>query len=101
MSSIREKVECAVGQAADFVKDKAEKVSGMASVKERMTVVCSCGSQLGVVDHVEGTQIKLTKNDSPDGVHHYVPLHWVDKVEGNTVTLTKNRLEAQSEWTAA
>jgi len=30
-----------------------------------MAVYGSCGNFLGRVDHVEGDQIKLTKNDSP------------------------------------
>jgi Uncharacterized protein conserved in bacteria (DUF2171) len=32
-----------------------------------MDVIASCGKKVGVVDHVGGGAIKLTKKDSPDG----------------------------------
>ena len=53
-----------------------------------MEVVGSCGNKLGVVDAVEGDRIKLTKHDSPDGQHHFVPSSWVTKVD-NHVHLSK------------
>ena len=31
------------------------------------------GEHIGTVDRVEGDQIELTKNDSPDGFHHFIP----------------------------
>ena len=48
---------------------------------EHMKVVCSKGDQLGVVDHVEGGLIKLTKQDSPDQKHHYIPTSLVSRVD--------------------
>ena len=39
--------------------------TGIADVQERMDVIASCGKKIGVVDHVEGNAIKLTKHDSP------------------------------------
>ena len=45
----------------------------VADIKEHMDVYASCGHKVGKVDHVLGDQIKLTKNDSPDGVHHLIP----------------------------
>lgn len=85
-------------QAKEWVVDK----TGMgacdaANVKERMDVIASCGTKVGVVDHVEGETIKLTKNDSPDGQHHYIPTSWVDKVDGS-VHLKKNSMEAKQQW---
>lgn len=44
------------------------------SIREHMEVVGSDGLHIGTVDHVEGDRIKLTRKDSPDGAHHYVPL---------------------------
>ena len=32
------------------------------------------GEHVGTVDHLDGDQLKLTKTDSEDGQHHYVPL---------------------------
>ena len=82
-------------QAADWVKDKTG--IGSQGVKERMDVIASCGKKIGVVDHVEGKAIKLTRNDSPDGVHHFIPLDWVDHVDSQ-VHLKKNSVETEAGW---
>lgn len=66
-------------------------------VRERMDVIASCGKQVGVVDHVEGGAIKLTKSDSPDGQHHFIPTGWVDHVD-NHVHLKKNSMETEQGW---
>lgn len=91
-------------KAVDFVKDKTglggscEGTNvGVAGIKERMDVIASCGKKVGVVDHVEGQTLKLTKKDSPDGQHHFVPFGWVDHVD-NHVHLKKNHLETQAGW---
>jgi hypothetical protein len=52
-----------------------------------------------VVDHVEGGAIKLTKKDSADGQHHFIPAGWVDHVDAH-VHLTKNSVEAEQGWKA-
>lgn len=95
----------AVGAAAaavDFVKEKA----GMgqpagavnpAAVKEHMDVVGSCGMKVGVVDRVDGGAVKLTQRDSPDGLHHFIPLSWVQSVD-DKVHLTKNSVETKAGW---
>ncbi len=59
--------------------------------------IASCGTKVGVVDRVEGGAIKLTKNDSPDGQHHFVPTGWVDRVD-NHVHLKMNSKEAELGW---
>lgn len=48
-------------------------------IEEHMEVRSLDGEHVGTVDHLEGSdQIKLTKNDSPDGQHHHlIPLDWV------------------------
>lgn len=43
-------------------------------------------------------RIKLTKSDSPDGFHHYIPLTWVSSVEGNTVHLVRDATAVRREW---
>ena len=97
-----------VEEAADFVKEKAHQLGNRASeavgstvtttkIQERMDVIGSCGNKLGVVDHVLGNQIKLTKNDSPDGQHHLIPTSWVDHVDSH-VHLSKNCGEAKAQW---
>ncbi len=62
-----------------------------------MDVYGSCGNFIGKVDHVEGDQIKLTKQDSPDGEHHMIPLSWVAKVHDH-VHLSKSCEEIKHEW---
>src|SRR4051812_13994209 len=81
------------GQARDWVEDKTGlgcgTAKGTSEVRERMDVIASCGKKVGVVDHVEGGAIKLTRKDSPDGQHHFIPAGWVDHVD-NHVHLKKN-----------
>jgi hypothetical protein len=68
-----------------------------ADIRPHMGVYGSCGNFLGKVDSVEGDQIKLTRKDSPDGMHHLIPLSWVAKVHDH-IHLNKNCGEAKSEW---
>ena len=69
-------------------------------IREHMEVYGSCGTMVGKVDHVQGDQIKLTKNDSPDGQHHLIPLAWVAKVHDH-IHLNKDHKEVQSQWKSA
>lgn len=88
----------------DFVKSKtgmsgpAEGTDvGLAGITEHMSVIASCGKQVGVVDHLENGAIKLTKKDSPDGQHHFIPVSWVERVDRH-VHLTKNSKETEENW---
>jgi len=56
-------------------------------IEEHMEVVDSGGRHVGTVDHVDDDQIKLTKSDSADGVHRYVPVAAVDTLDGDRVVL--------------
>ena len=71
-----------------------------ADIREHQEVYASCGTKVGVVDHVQGDKIKLTKNDSPDGQHHLIPMSWVAKVHDH-IHLNKNHLEVQDQWQPA
>lgn len=51
------------------------------SIGKHMEVRAADGSHVGTVDGVEGDRIKLTRNDSPDGEHHYVGLDSVERVD--------------------
>ena len=89
----------AVGAAAGAA---ASMLTGSASqVKEHQVVIGSDGQGLGKVDHVLGSDIKLTKHDSSDGKHHLIPLSWVASVEGDKVKLSKTSDEAMREWRTA
>ncbi|PYE51206.1 DUF2171 domain-containing protein [Deinococcus yavapaiensis] len=57
------------------------------------------GVHVGTVDKVEGSFIKLTRNDSPDGQHHYIPMTWVESVDDKAVYLSKSEQDVRREWT--
>ena len=84
---------------ADIKKPAQENNAG--NIHERMDVISSCGCNVGTVDHVEGGQIKLTKNGpQAGGQHHFIPMGWVDHVDQH-VHLNKNADETRREWKAA
>jgi hypothetical protein len=56
------------------------------------------GDHIGTVDYLENDVIVLNKNDSPDGMHHSIPLELVERVEGNTVFLNCNAETVQEQW---
>jgi len=91
-------------KAVDFVKEKTgmgpsteDAMMGIAAVQTHMDVIASCGKKVGVVDRVEGSAIKLTKKDSPDGQHHFIPAGWVERVDSH-VHLKKNSKETELGW---
>ena len=72
-------------------------------IKEHIEVVGSDGEHVGTVDHMEGSdRIKLTRRDAEaQGVHHYIPLAWVEAVEDDKVRLNKTGQEAKTQWQEA
>ena len=96
--TVGHKVAEGATQAAEFVKEKTG-LGTHADVKPHMAVVASCGTTVGKVDHVEGKTIKLTRNDSPDGMHHFIPAAWVSRVD-EKVHLSKNSEETKQGWKA-
>ena len=94
------KVSEGTAKAVDFVKEKTGMGAAdprVAGAREHMDVIASCGKKIGKVDHVEGAAIKLTKHDSADGRHHFIPAGWVDHVDSH-VHLNRNSEETQREW---
>ena len=75
-------------------------VGSTADIREHMDVFASCGTKVGRVDRVEGDTIKLTKDDSPDGMHHAIPLSWVAKVHDH-IHLDRDHRAVQSAWQPA
>lgn len=59
-------------------------------IKEHMEVTNFEGQHLGTVDEVKDDRIKLTRNDSEDNMHHYMPLDSVDRIDDNRVYLKQN-----------
>ena len=97
-SSIAEGAE----RAVEFVKEKTgmETVDvGVAGIREHMDVIASCGKKVGVVDDIEANVIKLTRKDSPDDQHHFIPTSWVAKVDTH-VHLNKNSRDTEQGWKA-
>lgn len=56
-------------------------------IKEHMEVTDFRGQHVGTVDDVEDERIRLTRSDSKDGVHHFLPLNDVDRIDDNRVYL--------------
>ena len=82
------------------LSDSKGATGSVADIREHMGVYASCGKFVGKVDHVEGDHIKLTKNDSPDGIHHLIPLSWVAKVHDH-IHLNKDHKQVQAQWQPA
>ena len=59
-------------------------------IKEHMEVTNFEGQHLGTVDDVDGDKIKLTRSDSGDDMHHYMPLDSVDRIDDNRVYLKQD-----------
>jgi len=49
------------------------------------------GEHVGTVDHFDGNQLKLTRDDSTDGQHHYVALSQVESMDNVAVYLNVSR----------
>ncbi len=66
-------------------------------IREHMPVHGSNNKQFATVDHVDGNYIKLTRNGSPDGQHHWIPLDWVTRVDVH-VHVDRPGDQATREW---
>lgn len=85
-------------QGGRFEAPQPPSSTAASGILERMEVIAADGTRVGTVDHLDGRdQIKLAKNTSPDGRHHYVPLAWVDHVDAH-VHLTKAAPEVRASW---
>ena len=56
-----------------------ENISIGKQITEHMPIFCAEGHNHGLVDHVEGNYIKITKDDN--GKHHWLPLSAVSSVD--------------------
>ena len=74
-------------------------MSAAESINEHMEIVGSDGEHVGVVDHMDGQRMKLTKTDpAAGGEHHYIHIDMVKSVEGGKVVLTRTGQQARDEW---
>lgn len=93
---IADGTERAVDAVSDMARGEGQDV-GVGGIREHMQVIASCGKCVGVVDAVESNAIKLTRKDSPDGQHHFIPKSWIDHVDSH-VHLSKNSKETELNW---
>jgi hypothetical protein len=66
-------------------------------VMEQMEVVGNDGLHVGVVDGIQGREIRLANNDTPDRLHHFLPLANVEYVD-DRVHLNRSSIRAMAEW---
>ena len=68
-------------------------------ITKHANVIASCGTKVGTVDHLDGTdKIKLTRNE--EGSHHLIPLSWVSEIKDNQVLLNVDSEEVKNKWVA-
>jgi hypothetical protein len=68
-------------------------------IREHMKIVGSDGAHVGTVDGIEGSRIKLTKNDpAAQGKHQYIETSDVDAVKDGKVCLSSTADEAKSHF---
>jgi len=67
-------------------------------IKAHMPVVCSKDKQFATVDHIEGNELKLTKD--AEGKHHFIPLAWIQSVD-DKVHIDRPGTEAMERWRTA
>jgi hypothetical protein len=69
-------------------------MSDTSNIREHMEVIGADGVHVGTVDKVEGSRIKLTRQDSGqgshEGHHHFISTGLVATVEGDQVRLSAN-----------
>ena len=68
-----------------------------ARIQDHMEVVGSEGVPIGLVDDVQGEYIKLTKEGSTDGEHHFIDMELVERVD-DKVHLAEPADEVMKDW---
>ena len=119
---VKEKAHIGANKGACDTSKMACASDKTANIREHMEVIASCGKHVGVVDHVEGSSVKLTKSEiaggfavdwQPDaegstvkvteskptapGEHHFIPLDWIESVD-QQVHLNKNSEDVFRDW---
>jgi hypothetical protein len=65
-------------------------MTDLSQIHKDAEVIGADGVHVGVVDHVDGDRIKLTRKDSVDDKHHWISTGLIAEVEGGTVRLSAN-----------
>ncbi len=64
-------------------------------IKPNLKVLAN-GVRVGSVDHLDGDYIKLNRKDSDDGLHHWIPVNWVDRIDDKNVYLNHSAADYKS-----
>lgn len=67
-------------------------------IDEHAEVIGSDGEFVGKVDKIRGERIILTKDDSPDNMHHSLKANCLDEIEDGKVKLCIPSSEAKQQW---
>jgi short-subunit dehydrogenase len=67
-------------------------------IGEHAEVLSADGQHVGTVDSIDGEYIKLTRKDSADAKHHFIPLTWVASASGGEVRLNRNAYVVRGHW---
>jgi hypothetical protein len=62
----------------------------LTQIQPNAEVIGADGVHVGVVDHVDGDRLKLTKMDSVDGRHHFIDRGLIAEIEDGKVRLSAN-----------
>jgi hypothetical protein len=87
------------GQQSQF--DAGDSGQFRDQLREHMDVVDANGEHCGTIDSIDGDRIKLTRNDSTDGQHHYVEIGQIAGIEGGQVRLNSTSQAGQADSNAA
>lgn len=69
-------IEPAVIKEADLVN--------IDDIRKNMPVLDAGGNNVGTVGGLYGAfEIQLARRGAPDGLHHYIPMDWVEAVDTN------------------
>lgn len=66
-------------------------------IRNGLAIIAADAEPVGAVDSVEGDRLKLTRKDSADDVHHYIPLAWVERV-AERIHLNRTGAEVRASW---
>jgi hypothetical protein len=65
-------------------------MTDLTQIKQGAEIIGADGVHVGVVDHIAGDRIKMTKKDSVDDKHHYISVGLIADVEDGKVRLSAN-----------
>lgn len=67
-------------------------------IREHMEIVGNDGEHVGIVDGIDADgEIKISRTDTPDRLHHFLPLATVEFVD-DRVHLNRTSTRAMAEW---